>query len=82
MITALDILGGRLRRFQTGGIVPGVGPVPIIAHGGERIIPAHGESGGFGAVTVNITQAPNQDPQALVRALMPTLRAEMARGTI
>jgi hypothetical protein len=31
--------------FQHGGIVPGVGPMPIIAHGGERIVPVHGESG-------------------------------------
>jgi hypothetical protein len=36
----------------------------------------------FSGVTINIAQAPNQDPQALVRALMPTLRAEMARGTV
>jgi hypothetical protein len=92
MITAMDILGGRLRagpaffetkRFQFGGIVPGSGPVPIIAHGGERILTkAQQQAGGFGAVTINITQAPTQDPQALVRALMPTLRAEMARGTV
>jgi hypothetical protein len=29
--------------YQHGGLVPGVGPVPIIAHGGERILPVHGE---------------------------------------
>jgi hypothetical protein len=39
--------------YQHGGLVPGVGPVPIIAHGGERIVPVHGESGG-GAVQVHI----------------------------
>jgi hypothetical protein len=29
--------------YQHGGLVPGVGPRPIIAHGGERILPVHGE---------------------------------------
>src|SRR4029453_19634732 len=28
--------------YQHGGLVPGVGPRPIIAHGGERIVPGHG----------------------------------------
>jgi hypothetical protein len=37
--------GGDLENYQHGGMVPGVGPVPIIAHGGERIVPVHGESG-------------------------------------
>jgi hypothetical protein len=39
--------------FQHGGIVPGVGPMPIIAHGGERIVPVHGENG-VGAVQIRI----------------------------
>jgi len=41
--------------FQFGGIVPGPRnqPVPIIAHGGERIIPA-GEPAASGNITINI----------------------------
>jgi len=41
--------------FQFGGIVPGMRnqPVPIIAHGGERIIPA-GEVATSGNITINI----------------------------
>jgi hypothetical protein len=39
--------------FQHGGLVPGVGPRAIIAHGGERILPVHGECGGE-AVKVHI----------------------------
>ena len=38
--------------FQHGGIVPGFGPVPIIAHGGEQILPAGGRSGGGGMVRI------------------------------
>ena len=40
---------------QFGGIVPGMRnqPVPIMAHGGERIIPA-GETAGGGNITINI----------------------------
>ena len=90
MITAQDILGGRLRaggpplsqlqNYQYGGTVPGHGPVPIMAHGGERILPRGTTD--LGSITINITQAPNQDPQALVRALMPELRAATTRGTV
>jgi hypothetical protein len=40
-------------KYQHGGLVPGVGPVPIIAHGGERIVPVHGDERA-GAVQVRI----------------------------
>ena len=36
--------------FPHGGIVPGSGPVPIIAHGGEQILPAGGRSGAGGGI--------------------------------
>jgi len=41
--------------FQHGGIIPGLRnqPIPIIAHGGERVIPA-GEVASEGNITVNI----------------------------
>jgi hypothetical protein len=39
--------------YQHGGLVRGVGPVPIIAHGGERILPVHGEPEA-GAIQVRI----------------------------
>jgi len=46
---------GGVRRFQSGGIVPGSPstPVPIIAHGGEIITPAGG--GRAGGVTLNVS---------------------------
>lgn len=37
--------------FQHGGVVPGSGPVPIIAHGGETILPA----GTSNSVNVNVS---------------------------
>lgn len=65
-ITVSKIFGGSLFEplgkkitdwfnFQTGGIVPGMRnqPVPIMAHGGERIIPA-GEVAGGGNIEINI----------------------------
>ena len=43
----LDVIFGGGRRFEKGGIVPGpIGsPVPILAHGGERVIPTGGGDG-------------------------------------
>ena len=44
--------------FETGGMVPGSGPVPIVAHGGELVIPKEGvaqlRGGGMGGFTLNI----------------------------
>jgi hypothetical protein len=45
--------GEQVPIYQHGGLVRGVGPVPIIAHGGERILPVHGEPEA-GAVKVHI----------------------------
>lgn len=44
-----SILGNLLPKFQNGGVVPGSAgtPVPIMAHGGETVIPA-GQKGGGG----------------------------------
>ena len=53
-------IGGKVKSklgFEHGGIIPGaIGqPVPIIAHGGERVIPAsRANSGGSGSYTINI----------------------------
>ena len=47
----------RILGFEHGGLVPGtIGqPVPIIAHGGERVIPAsQSNRGGGGSYTINI----------------------------
>jgi len=48
------LLGGLLG-FENGGVVPGpIGtPTPIIAHGGERVIPVGGSSGR--EITMNVT---------------------------
>jgi hypothetical protein len=32
-------LFGGLPKFQSGGVVPGSGPLPIMAHGGEVVVP-------------------------------------------
>jgi phage-related protein len=40
----------RLPTFQLGGVVPGTGPVPILAHGGETITPA----GAAGPIVVQL----------------------------
>jgi hypothetical protein len=71
MITAQDILGGHLR----------AGPTFLTGEESPTRSAAR-TSAGFGAITINIAQAPNQDPQALVHALVPVLRAELARGTV
>lgn len=57
-----------LRRHQTGGIVPGLRnePVPIIAHGGERVIPA-GEVGTGGNITVNFNNPVIREQEDLNR---------------
>ena len=57
-----------------GGVVPGpIGsPQPIMAHGGERIVPAGGPSGGGGGVTININTGVG-DPQAIARAVANAL---------
>jgi len=47
LIRTIDMIGGS---FQHGGIVPGAGPIPIIAHGGEQILPVGSRSGGAGGV--------------------------------
>lgn len=43
-----------LPRFQSGGVVPGSGPVPIIAHGGETIIPPRSVISGGGNVDFQV----------------------------
>jgi len=69
---------------QSGGIVPGMRnqPVPILAHGGERVIPA-GEVGG-GGITVNINNPSvrsENDIQSIARAVSQALgqRQKFAR---
>jgi len=63
--------------MKDGGIVPGLPnqPVPIIAHGGERVIPA-GEVGGGGNITVNInnpTVRNQEDINSIARAVSNVL---------
>ncbi len=71
--------------FQHGGIVPGmVGqPVPIIAHGGERIIPrgsnTNAPSGGGGGVTINMTGPVSLDSPQRVKELADTIIRIMGR---
>lgn len=50
----VELIGSALPSFQHGGIVPGSGPVPIMAHGGETILPA-GMSGINYSPTYNIS---------------------------
>jgi len=57
------------RQFQSGGIVPGsVGqPVPILAHGGERVIPAGKTGGNGGNITINFNNPIVREPADLDR---------------
>ena len=71
--------------FQTGGIVPGMRnqAVPIIAHGGERVIPA-GEVTDNGNVTININNPSvrnQEDINSIARAVSNVLgqRANFSR---
>lgn len=73
---------GRFLGFQTGGIVPGVPgqPVPIMAHGGERIVPASQAArgaggGGGGPITVNLTL----DGRTLASILVDPVRRQLLR---
>lgn len=52
------LIGDAVKLFKgaptmaSGGVVPGTGPVPIIAHGGEVVVPkAIAQGGGFGNMT-------------------------------
>jgi hypothetical protein len=70
------------RNFQHGGTVPGPRwrPVPIIAHGGERIIQAGSRAGGGGIhVTVHVDARGSSgiDTRALARALRDDLHREL-----
>ena len=62
--------------FQFGGIVPGPinKPVPIMAHGGERIVPSREPAGG--GVTININNPivrEQQDIQKIADAVRSAL---------
>lgn len=71
--------------FQHGGIVPGqVGQaVPIMAHGGERIIPrgsnTQAPSGGGGGVTINMTGPVSMDSPQRVKELASEIIKIMGR---
>lgn len=56
---ALPGPGGGFPQMQGGGIVPGpIGaPIPILAHGGETVLPVGGSTNNF--LTINTTQAPS-----------------------
>lgn len=58
--------------YQFGGIIPGPRnqPVPILAHGGERVIPA-GEVGGGGNIniTINASVREQEDINRIARAV-------------
>jgi hypothetical protein len=65
--------GARTKRFQLGGIVPGSGPVPIIAHGGEMVL-TRAQQQAMGGGTVNIVNVNgsadvNSVAQAVTRSL-------------
>ena len=72
-------------RMQHGGIVPGMigQPVPIMAHGGERIIPrgsnTQSPSGGGGGVTINMNGPISMDSPQRVKELADTVIRIMGR---
>lgn len=66
-----------LPRFEHGGIVPGPegSAVPIMAHGGEQIIPARSADGGGNTYSVNI-----YNPIVRSRADVNFMRSEIERA--
>ena len=81
-------LGAAGIHFQHGGIVPGaVGePIPIIAHGGERIVPRgsnvespFGDSGNSSGVTINISGGVILDSEDRVRQLADRISKILGR---
>lgn len=73
-------------QFESGGIVPGSGPVPIVAHGGEMVIPREQVAmlrSGNGGATVNIN-APvygvNDLQAAIVGAIEKSDRRRLQTG--
>ena len=72
--------------FDEGGVVPGpVGaPVPILAHGGETVLPTHSEksiSGGITFnVTYNVTVADKREFEMMLRDNNETLKREVSRS--
>jgi hypothetical protein len=74
----------KLPRFEHGGIVPGaIGTaVPILAHGGERIVPAGRSAGGqttYSVVINNPTVRNREDANYLRRQIEEALR-DVSRG--
>ena len=77
--------GLEMPQFQHGGIVPGTPneAVPILAHGGERVIPRSGTdvggmSGGSG-LTINITGPVSMDSEDRVRELADRINRVQGR---
>jgi len=69
--------------YQHGGIVPGpIGsPMPVIAHGGERIVPRSGVEGGGGGggITINITGSFVIDDDSRIQQLADTISKMLGR---
>lgn len=81
---AFSLVGGLLSR-EHGGLVPGaIGQaVPIIAHGGERVIPAsQGNRGGGGSYTININNPVVSDRNDLsaIRAQIESAMRDVVRN--
>jgi len=67
---ALGAPKGGVPRMQTGGIIPGSPstPVPIIAHGGETVIPAGRGTGGIVMnVSYNVTVSDKREFESMLR---------------
>jgi phage-related protein len=64
----------RLPTFATGGVVPGIGPVPILAHGGETVIPRGGTRPGPTVIQVVL------DGRVLTEVVHDGLLTKQRRG--
>lgn len=75
-----------LPQFANGGVVPGsVGsPMPILAHGGERVTPVHGSSSGAPVVinaTYNVNVSDRREFEDMLRANNIKLTEDVRRLT-
>jgi len=76
--------GESYSHYQHGGTIPGAfnQPVPIIAHGGERIIPKTGtdvNTGGGGGVTLNLTIQGDVNSEDMLDRIVDSVKSALGR---
>ncbi len=85
LLGELGISGDELKQYAHGGIVPGPlgSPIPILAHGGERVIPSTGvdvsNGGGSTSLNINFTGPVTMDSEDRINELAQKIIRMMGR---